>query len=70
MCVVMRGIDWIFEYYYWDIDFVLHRVKILGRVIVHHGSIQLKLCRSLSLSLFLMILYYSYVRLLSMHRVY
>ena len=68
MCVVMRGIDWIFQYYYWDIDFVLHRVKILERVIVHHGSIQLKLCRSLSLSL--MILYYSYVRLLSMHRVY
>ena len=65
MCV---GIDWIFQYYYWDIDFVLHRVKILERVIVHHGSIQLKLCRSLSL--FLMILYYSYVRLLSMHRVY
>ena len=68
MCVVMRGIDWIFQYYYWDIDFVLHRVKILERVIVHHGSIQLKLCRSLSLSL--MILYYSYVRLLSMQRVY
>ena len=68
VCVVMRGIDWIFQYYYWDIDFVLHRVKILERVIVHHGSIQLKLCRSLSLSL--MILYYSYIRLLSMHRVY
>ena len=64
------GIDWIFQYYYWDIDFVLHRVKIIERVIVHHGSIQLKLCRSLSLSLSLMILYYSNVRLLSMHRVY